>query len=72
MSHDGIDILKGQLQRKYTFLSNERALKMPKNEIRIAVIGQAVLETFHLELDILRKSPMLRIFLYVSIKSGEQ
>ena len=48
-------ILKGQLQTKYKLLSYERALKMPKNDMCITVIGQAVLEIFHFKVDIPRK-----------------
>ena len=65
-------LFKGQLQRKYKLLSYERALKMPKNDMCITVIGQVVLEMFHFKVDIPRKSPRIRISLKVSIKSGEQ
>ena len=49
-------IIKGQLQRKYKLLSCARALKMLKNEIRITVIGQTVLEIYHFKVNIPRKS----------------
>ena len=41
---------------------------MPKNDICITVIGQAVLEIFHFKVDIPRQSPIIRISLKVSIK----
>ena len=45
---------------------------MLKNDIPITVISQAVLEIFHFKLDILRKTPRIRISLNVNIKSEEQ
>ena len=63
---------KGNHKKKHKLSSYERASKMPKNDICITVIGEAVLEIFHFKVDIPRKSPKIRISLNVSIKSGEQ
>ena len=60
--------LKGQLQREHKLLSYKRALKMLKNDIRITVIGQAILEIFYFKVDIPRKSQ--RIILEFLLRSA--
>ena len=41
---EGIEFVKGELQRENRLISNERVFKMLENDINIAGIGQAVLE----------------------------
>ena len=68
----GPNRVKGQLQRFYTLVSYERAVKIPKNDICITEIGQAVLEIFEFKVEFLRKFPKIRNFANVSIIRVEQ
>ena len=45
---------------------------MPKDDLCVIVISQAVLERFHFNEDIMRQSLRIAISPNVSIKSGEQ
>ena len=64
--------VKGQLQRVYKLVSYERAVKILKNDICIAEIGQAVLEIFEFKVKFPRKIPKIRNFANVSIIREEQ
>ena len=59
-----IPLPKGQLQRKYELVSNERAFKMLKIGTCMTEIGQAI----HFKVDIMRQSQGIRVFLNVSIE----
>ena len=43
--------VKGELQRENKFISYKRAFKMPENDMYIAGIGQAVLESFSFKVE---------------------
>ena len=52
--------------------SDNRALKMPRNDMCFTEIGKAVLEIFRFRGDILRKGRRIRISPDSSIKNGER
>ena len=64
--------VKGQLQRFYTLVSYERAVKILKNDICITEISLAVLEIFEFKVILPRKTPKIRNFANVSIIRVEQ
>ena len=66
------NIFKGQLQRFYKLVPYERAVKIPKNDICVTEIGQAVLEIFEFKVEFPRKIPKIRNFANVSTIRVEQ